>query len=346
MEKLTGWSKEEIIGKMLVVEIFGACCQLKGQDALTNFMIVLHSAIGGQDSDKFPFSFYDRSGKFVQALLTANKRANMNGDIIGAFCFLQIASPELQRAFNIQRRQEKRCSEKMKELAYICQEIKNPLNGIRFTNSILEATDLNEDQKQFIETTTACERQIQKIIRDVHLENIDEGSLVLEKAEFTLGCVINAVVSQVMILLRERGLQLIRDIPEEIKSLDVLGDQIRIQQILADFLMNVVRYAPSPDGWVEIHVQPRIKQVSDGQNIVHIECRLVCPGEGLPPELVQDMFHSSKWATQAGLGLSMCRRILKLMNGEVQYIRESERSYFLIILELPTPRRSGPKGVD
>lgn len=95
----------------------------------------------------------------------------------------------------------------------------------------------------------------------------------LDKDEFILGSVINAVVSQVMISLRERGLQLIRDIPEEIKTLTICGDQIRIQQILAEFLASMIRYAPSPDGWVEIHVQPRLKQITDGQNVVYIEFR-------------------------------------------------------------------------
>ncbi|KAK4338951.1 hypothetical protein RND71_040413 [Anisodus tanguticus] len=45
----------------------------------------------------------------------------------------------------------------MKELAYICQEIKSPLNGIRFTKSLLEATDLTENQKQYLETSAACD---------------------------------------------------------------------------------------------------------------------------------------------------------------------------------------------
>jgi phytochrome B len=143
-----------------------------------------------------------------------------------------------------------------------------------------------------------------------------------------------------MLLLRERNLQLIRDIPEEIKTLAVYGDQLRIQQVLADFLMNVVRYAPSPDGWVEIHVFPRIKQISDGLTILHAEFRMVCPGEGLPPELIQDMFHNSRWVTQEGLGLSISRKIIKSMNGEVQYVREAERCYFLVLLELPVTRRS------
>ncbi|KAL9139939.1 hypothetical protein ABFS82_14G003800 [Erythranthe guttata] len=345
MEKLTGWSRVEVIGKMLVGEIFGSCCRLKGPDAMTKFMIVLHNAIGGQDTDKFPFSFVDKSGRYVQALLTANKRMNMDGQIIGAFCFLQIASPELQQTLRIQKQQERTTVSKMKELAYICQEIKNPLSGIRFTNSLLEATDLTENQKQFLETSAACEKQMLKIMKDVDLENIEDGFLELETAEFVLGSVIDAVVSQVMLLLRERDLQLIRDIPEEVKTLVVYGDQVRVQQVLADFLLSMVRYAPSPDGWVEIQLRPSVKEVSEGRTTMHIEFRIVSPGEGIPPELVQDMFHSSRWVTQEGLGLSMCRKILKLMKGEVQYIRESERCYFLIVLDLPLLQQSGSMNI-
>lgn len=124
-----------------------------------------HNAIGGQDTDEFQFSFFDRNGKFVQALLTANKRINMGGQIIGAFCFLQIVSTELQQALKVQKQQEKKFFTRMKELAYICQEIKRkPLGGIRFTSLLLEATGLNEDQKQFLETSAACEKQMLKII--------------------------------------------------------------------------------------------------------------------------------------------------------------------------------------
>ncbi|KAM7257826.1 hypothetical protein ACFE04_013567 [Oxalis oulophora] len=345
MEKLTGWARDDMIGKMLVGEVFGSFCRLKSPDAMTKFMIVLHNAIGGRDTEKIPFSFYDRNGKCVQVLLTVNKRVNMDGHIIGAFCFLQIVSPELLQVLQVQSQPENKWLAKIKELPYICHEIKNPLSGIRFTSSLLDATELTEDQKQFLETSAACEKQILKIVKDADLERIEDGSLEFDKADFFLGSVINAVVSQVMLLLRERGLQLIRDIPEEIKEVSLYGDQARIQQVLADFLFNMVQYAPSTQGWVEIHVRPIFKQMSETITNVRVEFRMACPGDGLPPELIQDMFHSSQWMTQEGLGLSMCRKILKLMGGEVQYIRESERCYFLVILELPLSGNSS-KGVD
>ncbi|KAI3913905.1 hypothetical protein MKW92_051690 [Papaver armeniacum] len=339
MEKLTGWDREEMLGKMLVGDIFGGCCRLKGTDALTKFMIVLHNAIEGQDTERLPFQFYERNGEYVQALLTANKRVSLEGEVIGAFCFLQIVNPELQQALEVQRQQEKKCFARKKELAYICQEVKNPLRGLQFTNSLLQETDLNEDQKEFLETSVACQRQMMKIIRDVDLERVEDGSLELDEAEFLLGNLINAVVSQVMILVRERSLQLMRDIPKEIETLAVFGDQVRIQQVLVGFLMNVVHYAPSPEGWVEIQVCPSLKTISDGIELVHLEFRFESPGEGLPPELVQDVFNSNSCLTQEGLALNMSSRILKLMNGVVQYVRGSERCSFLIIFELPMPRK-------
>lgn len=98
--------------------------------------------------------------------------------------------------------------------------------------------------------------------------------MILEKSEFLLGSVVNAVVSQVMIQLRERSLQLIRDIPEEIKVIYVYGDQVRIQQVLADFLLNMVKCAP-PHGWVEIQVKPSLKLNSDGTELVLLQFRSV-----------------------------------------------------------------------
>lgn len=175
MEKLTGWSGHEIIGKLLVGEVFGSCCRLRSSETLTKFTVILHNATTGQETDKFPFSFFNRDGKFIQALLTANTRTNMDGEVIGAFCFLQIASPELQQALEVQRQQEKKCLSRTKELAYICQEIKHPLGGIRFANSLLERTDLSDDQKQFLETSASCERQMMKIIKDASLESIEDG---------------------------------------------------------------------------------------------------------------------------------------------------------------------------
>nr|AHZ63972.1 phytochrome [Isoetes tegetiformans] len=342
MEKLSGWKKEEVLGKMLVGEIFGMQmmhCRLKGQDAMTKFMIVLNSAMNGQDTEKFPFAFFDRQGKYIEALLTAAKRTDVEGSITGVFCFLHIASAELQQALTVQRATEKVALAKLKELAYIRQEVKNPLYGIMFIRNLIEGTELSEDQKQFVETGAVCERQIRKILDDMDLESIEDGYLELDTAEFMMGSVMDAVVSQGMITSREKGLQLIRETPKEIKSMCLFGDQVRLQQVLADFLLNAVRFTPSAEGWVGIKVLPSRKRLGGGVHVMNLEFRITHPGPGLPEELVQEMFDSGRGMTQEGLGLSMCRKLVKLMNGDVQYIREAGKSYFLVNVELPLAQR-------
>lgn len=126
MEKVTGWSKDNVMGIMLVGEVFGDCCKLNDQDVMTKLMIILHNAIAGvQDTNTFSFVFFDRNGQSVQALLSAHKRVDMDGQIIGTFCFLQIPTPDLQQAIELERQQELE-SESMQQLAYVCEELRYP----------------------------------------------------------------------------------------------------------------------------------------------------------------------------------------------------------------------------
>ncbi|XP_057464150.1 phytochrome E-like isoform X3 [Actinidia eriantha] len=270
MEKLTGWMRHEIIGKMLPGEIFGGLCRLKGQDMLTKFAILLYQVIGGHNSEKFPFGFFDRKGKYVEVFLTANKRTDKAGNIIGCFCFLQNVVSDMQAFGNKQENGERL---PRLELAYIRQEIKNPVNGLRFIHKLLESTAVSEDQKQLLETSDACERQIISIIEDLDLGKIQDGSMELNMEEFLLGNVIDAIVCQVMNLVKEKNLQLVHEIPDEIKTLYLFGDQVKLQLVLSDFLMNMARYAPSPNGWVEIKVSPCLKLIQDGDEYVQLQIR-------------------------------------------------------------------------
>lgn len=95
----------------------------------------------------------------------------------------------------------------------------------------------------------------------------------LETNEFELGTVMDAVVSQGMISSREKGLQLIRETPREIKTMSLFGDQFRLQQVLADFLLNAIRFTPSSEGWVGIKVVPTKKRVSVGVHVMNLEFR-------------------------------------------------------------------------
>ncbi|XP_055803662.1 phytochrome E isoform X2 [Solanum dulcamara] len=337
MERLTGWTRYEVMGRTLPGEVFGGLCRLTGQDALTKFMILFYQAISGHDTKKLPFGFFSRTGEFVEVFLTANKRTDEHGNISGCFCFLQPTMVEPEASD--ERQEYKDSLLKFKEYAYVLQQMKNPLNGIQFTHKLLEATCVSDNQKQLLETSEACEKQILSVIHNLDFGGIEDSKVELNMEVFILGNVVDAIVSQVMIFLKEKNLQLLPDIPDQIKTLPLYGDQIKLQRVLSDFLLSVVHHAPSPDGWVEIKVLPGLKFIQDGNELIHLQFRMVHPGQGLPAALIDDMSgERNRLTAQEGIALNVSQKLLNIMNGYVRYVREEDKCYFLIDVDLKTSK--------
>ncbi|KAG5413336.1 hypothetical protein IGI04_000903 [Brassica rapa subsp. trilocularis] len=275
MEKLTGWSKHEVIGRMLPGEVFGDLCKVKCQDTLTKFLISLYQGIagGGNVPESSLVGFFSKEGKYIEASLTANKSTNSGGKVIGCFFFLQIIN---------------------KESSSSSPEVKE------------SAQSLND-------------------------------KLQMETEEFRLESVLDTIISQVMIMLRERKSQLRVEVSQEIKTLPLYGDRGKLQLILADLLRNIVNHAPFPDSWVGIKISPGHKLAHDNNPYIHLQFRMIHPGKGLPSEMLSDMFETREgWVTPDGLGLKLSRKLLEQMNGRVSYVREDERCFFQVDLQVKT----------
>ncbi|KAG5055996.1 hypothetical protein JHK85_008506 [Glycine max] len=183
MAKLTGWKREEVMDKMLLGEIFGtqiAGCRLRNHEAVVNFSIVLNTAMAGLETEKVPIGFFTRDGKHVECLLSVTKKLDAEGAVTGVFCFLQLASPELQQALHIQLLSEQTALKRLKDLNYLKRQIRNPLYGIMFSRKLLEGTELGAEQKQFLQTSTQCQRQLSKILDNSDLDSIIDGYDICE----------------------------------------------------------------------------------------------------------------------------------------------------------------------
>lgn len=185
MQRLSGIKREDAIGHVLVGEVFtlhSLGCRVKDPDMLTKLSIILNTAISGQDTEKLIFGFYNPDGAHLEALLSVSKRINSEGMIIGALCFLHLASPELQNALHMQQMLEQAATNSLKELEYMRQEIRNPLNGIVFTQSLMQSSDLNDDQKNIFRRNVLCREQLTKILGDKDLETIEQWYVLLIKS--------------------------------------------------------------------------------------------------------------------------------------------------------------------
>jgi phytochrome B len=185
MQRLSGIKREDAIGRMLVGEVFSLHslgCRVKEHDMLTKLSIILNTVISGQDTEKLIFGFYNLDGKQLDALLSVSKRVNSEGMVTGALCFLHLASPELQNALHMQQRLEQAATNSLKELEYMRQEIRNPLNGIVFTQNLMQSSDLNDEQKNIFQRNVLCREQLVKILDDRDLETIAQWYVLFIKS--------------------------------------------------------------------------------------------------------------------------------------------------------------------
>lgn len=177
MQKITGIKREDAVDKLLIGEVFTHHeygCRVKDHGTLTKLSILMNTVISGQDPEKLLFGFFNTDGKYIESLMTATKRTDAEGKITGALCFLHVASPELQHALQVQKMSEQAAMNSFKELTYIRQELRNPLNGMQFTRNLLEPSDLTEEQRKLLASNVLCQEQLKKILHDTDLESIEQ----------------------------------------------------------------------------------------------------------------------------------------------------------------------------
>ncbi|KAG6387055.1 hypothetical protein SASPL_152237 [Salvia splendens] len=348
MQKISGVKREQAIDQMLVGEVFTVHsfgCKVKDQDTLTKLRILLSGVIsGGKEADKLVFGFFDHQHKYVEALISASRRMDSQGKISGVLCFLHVASPELQRAIEMQKASEEAASDIQTKLAYIRSEMRNPLSGIKLVQDMMgSSSDLSKEQTQLLHTSKLCRDQLAKIISDTDIEGIEESYIEINSDEFNLGEALQVVMNQVMSLSREREVQITKEVPDEMSSMYLYGDILRVQQVLSDFLGSAVLFTPALEGsTVVLRLVPRKESIGKDMHVFHLEFRISHPAPGIPEELIQEMFYhdksgssSASSSSREGLGLYMSQKLVKIMNGSVQYLRDAERACFIIVLEFP-----------
>lgn len=339
MQKLSGLQREEAIGRALLGEVFTVSnfgCRVKDDDTLTKLRILMNGVLAGQDASKLFFGFFDRQGNYIESLLSANKRSDEEGRITGVLCFLHVASPDLQYAMQVQRIAEQAAADSLRKVAYIRQEIKKPLSGIMLMQNLIGSSNLNKEQKQLHKKSTLCQEQLTKIIDDTDVESMEECYTEMNSIEFNLGEAMEVVMNQVMTLSQERQVQVIHDSPAEVSSMVLYGDNLRLQQVVSNFVTNAIHFTPALDGSsVVLTVIPTKERIGTKMHIVHLEFRITHPAPGMPDFLIQEMFHDGHRVSREGLGLHLSQNLVKIMNGTVQYHRGAERSSFRILIDFP-----------
>ncbi|MDQ3000160.1 MAG: PAS domain S-box protein [Fibrobacterota bacterium] len=211
-------------------------------------------------------------------------------------------------------------------LAHMSHEIRTPLNGVLGMMALLSDSSLSEEQQAYAETARESGEHLLSLINQVlDFSKIESGNLELEKIEFALDTVIQGTLSSIMESAQKKGLKIRTEVEPSTPN-RLIGDPLRLQQILLNLVGNAVKF--SDQG--EVRITVRSLQPIHGRNQLFFE--VADEGVGLSKETIGQLFEpfrqgeasTSRKMGGTGLGLAICKNLVAKMEGRLWV--ESDRN--------------------
>jgi PAS domain S-box-containing protein len=212
-------------------------------------------------------------------------------------------------------------------LANMSHEIRTPLNGILGMLQLLQGTDTSNEQQEYLLAAVRSAKRLTRLLADIlDVSRIEAGKLQIINSEFSTQCLRTSILEIFHSVSQEKGIHLDFTLDERLPE-RLVGDEARIRQILFNLVGNAIKFTEA--GYVRVAASP-IAMVDD--SVLRVLFVVEDTGVGIEDDQIDNIFEPFVQAEGsytrrfqgAGLGLSIVKKIVKLLDGEMAIDNSSD----------------------
>ena len=229
---------------------------------------------------------------------------------------------ELMEKLEIEKRAAEDANRAKSEfLGCMSHEIRTPLNGVLGLAALLGRTRLDEAQQRLLSGVTRSGQNLLALLNDIiDISRMDADQILIEPVDFSLGAIETALNDGFSAICQEKGLEFQVSLADDLAMKRLMGDDMRILQVLNNLVSNAVKF--TADGMVTVDIFQTEQNDASTWKVMFI---VRDTGIGMSPEESARVFQPFVQADTSitrrfggtGLGLSICDRLSAMMGGRI-----------------------------
>jgi signal transduction histidine kinase/DNA-binding response OmpR family regulator len=289
------------------------------------------------------FRAYGAEGlRWIHLVMGTRRQSERDMEWIGYFIDTTSINAHNETLLAARDAAERASKAKADFLATMSHEIRTPMNGVIGMLELLGRTPLDEEQHELVHAVEDSAGVLMQVLNDVlDFSKLEAGNLRLDDAPFDLRTLIDNVVGMMTGPMHKKGLQIEVGADATLAG-KLLGDSVRIRQILLNLLNNASKFTERGSVAVSLRV------IGDDGQAQRLRISVTDTGIGIAADKQANLFtpfsQAESWTTRryggTGLGLAICRHLVQLMDGSITLSsRLGEGTKVTMELRLPIAQR-------